>query len=332
MKTIDFLYKNIIRQIAFKFDAEDVHNLAISGLKLVSKFDFLKKIIEKKFQLNQPLKLNGLNFRNPLGLAAGFDKNAEVYDVIASLGFGFVEVGSVTLKPQKGNPGPRLWRIPSEKAIVNHFGLNNFGAVEFLKNIERKGKPKIPLGINISKNNDCDFNNAHKNISECFKILKDCGDFFVINISCPNVECFSGNLRDYAERILKSVKEMDLSKIIFIKISPDISDNDITEITELCENYRTGIVATNTTKNRKLLITSDFDDREGGISGKPLSQKSLDVLKKIREKSRDVPVISCGGIFNHEDIKIRKEAGAQLFEIYTSFIYEGPSVVDNLLS
>ncbi|HOL62026.1 MAG TPA: quinone-dependent dihydroorotate dehydrogenase [Elusimicrobiales bacterium] len=331
MKTIDFLYKKIVRPIAFKIGPETVHDMAILKFKIASNFNFFKKIVSNYFTVNSPISISGLNFKNPIGLAAGFDKNGEAYDFLKCLGFGFIEIGSVTLKPQKGNPKPRLWRIPEEKALINHFGLNNIGAYGVLKNIEKKGKEDIVLGINIAKNNDCESEIAHKNISECFKILKDAGDFFVINISCPNVKGFTEGLKDYSKKIIESVKEIDDKKILFIKISPDISDDDLKDISELCEKTKTGIVASNTTKRKDLIKTRAFDSIEGGLSGKPLGKLNLQTIEKIRSFAPTTPIISSGGIFDKNDIELRKKAGANLFEIYTSFIYEGPLQVRNLL-
>lgn len=329
MKIINFLYKNFLKPVAFMFDPETAHNTAIKGFKIASSIPFIKKLLS--VNINMPVNIMGINFKNPLGLAAGFDKNGEIYDFLECFGFGFIEIGSVTLNPQNGNPRPRLWRIKEEKALINHFGLNNPGAYEVLKNIEKKGKIKIPLGINIAKNNDCDFNNAHENIAQCFKVLKDAGDFFVINISCPNVCGFSGDFKDYSIKIIESIKEIDEKKVIFIKISPDISEKNLEDISEVCDRFNTGIVAANTTKRRDLIKTRDFDEIEGGLSGKPLAEINTEIIKKIRTVSKNICVISSGGIFNNEDFKLKKNAGADLFEIYTSFIYEGPYQVINVL-
>lgn len=334
MKMVDFLYNKIAKPILFKIDPELAHDIIFSGLKIASKSEIIKRLISYIYtnNLSEPVLMNGIKFKNCLGFAAGFDKNAEIYDVIECFGFGFVEIGSVTLNPQQGNPKPRIFRIVDEYGIVNHMGLNNYGALKVRKNIDKKGKPKIPLGINIAKDNSCDFTNAHKNISECFRVLKDAGDFFIINISCPNVNSYAGNLSDYVHKIVNSLREIDSEKQLFIKISPDITDSETSDITLLCEKYNCGIVATNTTKRRDIIKRRDLDRIEGGLSGKPLKNLSVDKLKKIRETSKNIPIISSGGIFDSTDISERKKIGANLFEIYTSFIYEGPSVVKNILN
>lgn len=333
MRMVDFLYNKIAKPILFKIDPEVAHGMIFSGLKISSKLDIIKKLISYIYSnSSEPVLVNGIKFKNCLGFAAGFDKNAEIYDVIESFGFGFMEIGSVTLNPQQGNPKPRIFRIVDEYGIVNHMGLNNCGAIKVRKNIDKKGKPGITMGINIAKDNKCDFINAHKNISECFKILKDVGDFFVINISCPNVNSYAGNLSDYVHKIINSLREIDSEEPLFIKISPDIADNEVFDITLLCERYNCGIVATNTTKRRDIIKRRDFDKIEGGLSGKPLKNLSVNKLQKIRDTSKKVPIISSGGIFDSMDVSERKNLGADLFEIYTSFIYEGPSVVKKILN
>jgi len=321
----DFLYKKIIRRILFKMDPEIAHNTAIFFLKIFSHIDL--DFLKNNYKV---FEFMGIKFKNPIGLAAGFDKNGEVFRAIGNLGFGFIEVGSVTLKPQKGNPKPRLFRIVNEKSIINHFGLNNYGAYDVLKNIERYNKKNIVIGINIAKNNDIDFKDAHKNIRDCFKVLKDVGDFFVINISCPNVEMLGFNTSNYINNIIEEIRGISNKKPLFIKISPDIADDEIKNIVEVCVKSNCGIVATNTTKRRDVIYDERFKNIKGGASGACLKNISLEVLRKIRKYSNEIPVISCGGIFDKSDIEERKKLGANLFEIYTSFIFEGPSIIKKL--
>ena len=322
---MEFLYKKIFQKILFKIDPEDAHNLAILFLKIISNLD-----INFSKGVDDPFEFMGIRFKNRIGIAAGFDKNAEVFRAIGNLGFGFIEVGSVTLKPQKGNPKPRLFRIIDERSIINRFGLNNCGAVEFLRNIERYDKKNIVLGINIAKNNDVDFKDSHKNIAECYRILKDGGDFFVINLSCPNVERFEGDIYEYSKRILTEIKSISDKKPIFLKISPDLTDVDIKKVVDVCVEFNVGIVATNTSRRRDIIKNEHFRRIEGGLSGMCIKELSLDTLRKIRSYSNNIPVISVGGIFDRSDIEERKKLGVSLFEIYTSFIFEGPSILEKL--
>lgn len=324
----DFTYK-ILKNILFKFDPEFIHNFAVFNLRFLSNFEFVKKILIKNFDVLMPVEVMGMRFRNPFGLSAGFDKNAEIYNFLRCFGFGFIEVGSVTLKAQIGNKKPRLWRVVDEISIVNHMGLNNIGAYKVRNNIEKNGKDDIVLGINIAKNNDCDFKDAYKNIGECFRVLKDCGDFFVVNISCPNVSGFMGDFYEYVSSIVKEIKNIDNIKPIFIKISPDLDDKEINQITSVCEEYNCGMVVNNTTK-RKILKTRVFDNIDGGTSGMAIKDISENMISKIRSISKKIVIISSGGIFDYDDIEKRRNLGAQLFEVYTSFIYFGPGIVKKL--
>ncbi|MCX7905261.1 MAG: quinone-dependent dihydroorotate dehydrogenase [Elusimicrobiales bacterium] len=325
----DFLYKKFIRKLLFMFDPEDVHNFVLEIFRYSNYIPFFEKIFGCR--IKKPVNFLGMKFINPIGLAAGFDKNGEVFDLIEKLGFGFCEIGSVSLKPQKGNPTPRFFRIVEENALINHIGLENKGAYYVAKNIEkRKHKVKFPLGINIVKNNDVDFEQAADNICECFKVLKDLGDFFVFNISCPNVEKTNENIEVYVERIIEKIANLTVDKNFFIKISPDLEYEEIYKLIKICNIYKFGIVATNTTLRRNILKSRNFDNVKGGLSGLPLSEISLDVIRKIREIDREIPIISCGGIFNKDDIENRKKLGIEIFEIYTSFIYEGPGIINKL--
>lgn len=325
---IDFTY-NILKNILFRFDPESVHNIAILSLRFLNNFEFIKKILIKNFDISMPVEVMGIRFANPFGISAGFDKNGEVYNFMRCFGFGFIEIGSVTLRAQIGNRRPRLWRVVDEMSIVNHMGLNNIGAYQVRKNIEKNGKNEIVLGINIAKNNDCDFKDAYKNIGECFRVLKDYGDFFVVNISCPNVDGFIGDFYEYLSSIIKEMKNINDIKPIFIKISPDLDDKEINQITSVCEEYNCGMVVNNTTK-RKILKTRVFDNIDGGTSGMAIRDISENMISKIRSISKKVVIIASGGIFDYEDVEKRKKLGAHLFEVYTSFIYYGPGIVKKL--
>ena len=333
MPMIDFLYNLLSRNLLFRVDPETIHNLFLREVKFISKFDFIRRVVKSSLSSEKPFEYLGLRFRNPIGLAAGFDKNAEVFDFIEAIGFGFCEVGSVSLNPQKGNPKPRIFRVVDECAIINNVGLENDGADVVARNIEKKKhRVSFPLGINIVKNNDVDFDAAPSNIAECFSILKDLGDFFVFNISCPNVgeEDFDPSL--YIEGIFDRIVRFNTKKPIFIKISPDLGDEELYKIVSVSKRCGFGLVATNTTKRRDLLTTRSFDDVRGGLSGKPIREYSFEMIKKIRSLDKEIPIIAVGGISDGSDISRRAEMGVKLFELYTSFIYAGPGIVRKLLS
>lgn len=331
MITVDSIYRFFFKVFLSRVDPEFIHNLVLAEFSLMSKIEILRCFFSRIFRCIKPIRFMGIDFPNPIGLAAGFDKNGEVFDFIEVLGFGFCEIGSVSLRPQKGNPKPRIFRIVDEEALINHIGLENKGSYVVARNIERKRhKVKFPIGINIVKNNDVDFDKTHINVAECFKVLKDLGDFFVFNISCPNVREFKGDISDYLTRISDRIVMIDDNKPKFFKISPDVSDIEIKRIVEVVRKYGFGIVATNTTKKRNILNTRDFDYIEGGLSGRPLSELSYDVVKKIKDIDNGIPVIACGGIFDISDIKRREKLGVSVFEIYTSFIYRGPGIVKKL--
>ncbi|MGC9069954.1 MAG: quinone-dependent dihydroorotate dehydrogenase [Elusimicrobiales bacterium] len=331
MRMVDWLYR-AFSGILFMIKPEEMHNTALLGFKIAGEIEGVRRIVKGIFGFEQPFEYMGLNFKNPIGLAAGFDKNAEVFDVVEALGFGFCEVGSVSLKPQKGNPKPRIFRIVDEEALINHIGLENNGSYAVAKNIERKRKRiTFPLGINIVKNNDVDLKDAANNIFECFRIMKDLGDFFVFNISCPNVEFFHRNIYDYISEIGEEINRICVKKPKFIKLSPDLDNRDLELAVKACKECGFGIVAGNTSRRRDILKNRCFDLIDGGVSGKPLNKPSSDMLEKIRKIDNKVDVISCGGIFEKKDIELRRTFGVRLFEIYTSFIYYGPGIIRRLL-
>lgn len=322
------MYKRFIRPALFHLDPENAHNLAIFSLKAISLMPFTSKILGKIFgDFKMEREVMGLKFKNPLGLAAGFDKNAEVYHILQYMGFGFIEIGTVTLRPQPGNPKPRLFRYPENLALVNRMGFNNKGAEAVARNISKIGRPQIPLGINIGKNTDCPLEKAAENYAGVFRLLHSLGDFFTINVSCPNVK----NLSDlhqpaYLEEIFSALKKINSSKPLFLKIAPDLGAEDLAAAIKVCLKYRAGIIACNTLPAEKAAYP-----QKGGLSGRPLSSLAMARLMEIREISLDIPVISSGGIFSKEDFYGRLANGANLAEIYTSMIYEGPFSAMNIL-
>jgi dihydroorotate dehydrogenase len=280
-----------------------------------------------------------LKFKNPVGLAAGFDKDAMFIDELSCLGFGFIEIGTLTPKPQDGNEKPRLFRFPEDAAIINRMGFNNQGvdaAVERLK----KRKTNIIIGGNIGKNKQTPNENAIDDYAYCFKKLFDVVDYFVVNVSSPNTP----NLRALQEKeplqaLLMHLQNLNLSypnpKPILLKIAPDLNESQLDDVIDIVQTVRlSGIVATNTTIDREGLTADKkmiADTGAGGVSGKPLKQRSTEIIKYIHQKSEGkIPMIAVGGIFNGDDAREKLEAGASLVQVYTGFIYQGPAIAKNI--
>ena len=306
-------------------DAESAHNVA---LKLIS-----AEMVSCSVPTDASLATSfyGLALEHPVGLAAGFDKNGTALDGLYGLGFSFVEVGTVTPRPQPGNEKPRMFRLPEDEAIINRLGFNSAGAETVAKNLERVSSPII-YGINIGKNRATPNEDAWRDYGSSAKTLRDFGHYFVINVSSPNTPGLR-SLQSVAEleRIIGAVRDAGVAQPIFIKVSPDQGDAELTEIAQYCVSQDIGIVATNTTLAREGL-TSQAKVETGGLSGKPLSGRSADVCALIkREVGDSVPIISVGGIFNGEDVRSRLSAGASACQIYTSLIYRGTSAVRLIL-
>ena len=340
-------YKNIIRPILFIFNPETVHDFVMF---LVSRFTFIYPFIRLIYfpAKNNPVIINGIKFRNSLGLAAGLDKNGTAIRFWDAAGFSHIEVGTVTPKTQSGNPKPRLFRLIKDKAIINRMGFNNNGADELRKNIlkaKKKIKQDFVIGVNIGKNKTTPLKNAATDYKFCLEKLYDTADFFTVNISSPNTE----GLRElqgekYLDELLYEIsgKNRELAnskninpKVIFLKIAPDLSDKEIEQIYYLVVKYKiSGIVATNTTISREGLNTETKE--EGGMSGKPLKEMSNAVLKKLnalnlKNQNTRISLIGIGGIFSNQDYIDKLSSGAELVQIYTSFIYEGPAIVKKIL-
>lgn len=333
------LYKLIIRPFLFLFDPEKVHHFTFSFLKTSFKFSLIKRIVTKVYSVdNQNLKTNifGLEFKNPLGLAAGFDKNAKLIDELACFGFGFIEIGTVTPKPQAGNSKKRLFRLKKDKAIINRMGFNNDGVDAIVKRL-KKVKSDIIIGGNIGKNKTTPNENAVADYVLCFTKLFDYVDYFVVNVSSPNTP----NLRALQDKkplskILNSLQEInnnkETRKPILLKIAPDLTKEQLMDIIAIVKETKIdGIIATNTTILRENL-KSDAKDEIGGLSGKPLKEKATEVVRFLNKKSgKAFPIVAVGGIFNAKDAKEKQEAGADLIQVYTGFIYEGPKMIKKIL-
>jgi dihydroorotate dehydrogenase len=342
------VYQLSLRKLFFGLDPELAHKSAIAFCKLVSDSPYLQAPIAsictyKHDCLRQ--KLWGIEFANPVGLAAGFDKDAIAPNAWASLGFGFAEMGSITYHPQPGNPKPRLFRLLEDSAILNRMGFNNRGAVataDYLRAYLAKHQLDIPLGINLGKSKITPLDEAANDYLESFKLLKDYGDYFVVNVSSPNTP----GLRDLQavgqlQGILSAMQtENANAKPLFVKIAPDLADEDIRQIVELCRSHRvSGMIATNTSITRDRLSTkiltatgNAVTEEAGGISGQPLRARSTQVIRLIYQATAgNLPIIGVGGIFNTDDAWEKIVAGASLVQIYTGWIYQGPLVVRQIL-
>jgi len=332
------MYKTLIRNLLFLFDAEKVHHFTFSLLKIVFKIPFVGSIVksrhivkDKKLERN----LFGLKFKNPIGLAAGFDKNAVLFDELSNFGFGFIEIGTVTPKAQEGNPKKRIFRLIKDQAIINRMGFNNDGVDAIVKKLKNK-KTEILIGGNIGKNKITPNEKAVDDYIICFKALFNVVDYFVVNVSSPNTP----NLRDLQEKkpltdLLNSLQnENNLKKHrkpILLKIAPDLTDNQLLDIIEIVNVTKIdGVIATNTTLSREGLHSLNKNE-VGGLSGKPLSHRSTEVIRFLAEKSnKSFPIIGVGGIHSAQDALDKINAGADLVQLYTGFIYEGPKLVKEI--
>ncbi len=332
------MYKKIIRPILFKFSAERIHHMTIGLLKLL-RYLPLSRTIMRKIYCVKDTKLNrdvfGLRFKNPVGLAAGFDKNAECYDVLENLGFGFIEIGTVTPRSQGGNPQPRCFRVIQDQGIINRMGFNNHGVEMTVKNLRKYKRKGVMIGGNIGKNTLTTNQNATKDYLKTFRSLYDYVDYFTVNISCPNVVNLTAlqNKQGTAE-ILSALKDFRKGqndyRPILLKISPDLSTQQIDQMIEVAQEFKIdGIVATNTTTSREGLISKNVEKcGNGGLSGLPLREKALETVRYIHQKTAGkLPIIGVGGIMTPQDAKEMMEAGASLVQLYSGFIYEGPSLV-----
>ena len=349
------MYK-LLRNILFWFDAEKIHYFSMNFLKLICKAGFLKRIIAGKYTpADSPVNIFGLQFKNPVGLAAGFDKNARYLTELEALGFGFVEIGTVTPLPQKGNDKPRLFRLPKDKALINRMGFNNDGVKRVAKRLkewkEIKEKQnyklqttnyKLIIGGNIGKNKLTPNEDAWKDYEICFLELFDHVDYFVVNVSSPNTPGLRELQQKYSLNIILShLQNLNFRKKnpkpLLVKISPDLDQEEMDDIIDLTiELNLSGIVAANTTTSREQLQTTN-DKLEtigaGGLSGLPLQKRATEMVKYISEKTNNkIPIIASGGIFAGDDAKEKINAGAALVQVWTGFIYEGPAIVKNIIT
>jgi len=334
-----------VKPLLFKIDAESAHKLTITGLNLASRFQLLSRMIERACGNNHtqsPIKVMGINFPNPVGLAAGLDKDAVACNALSRLGFGWLELGTVTPKPQPGNPRPRMFRLTDHQAIINRMGFNSVGLDIFLKNISR-ADADIIKGINIGKNASTPMSNAVNDYLAGLKRVFPFADYVTINISSPNTK----NLRDLQEeellnKLLRSLnaerqKLSDQSGKrlpLVLKISPDISSGQVSAICQLMRKHTIdGLAATNTTVARRQVENHPLANEVGGLSGKPLQLQSTKIIGDFYQNlQEEIPIIAIGGIHNAQSAKEKIEAGAKLIQLYTGFIYQGPGLIQDILA
>jgi dihydroorotate dehydrogenase len=338
----------LLRSLLFRFEPEAVHHFSMNNLRTACSVPFLKKIILHHFSVQHRLlekELFGLKFINPVGLGAGFDKNALYLNELEVLGFGFVEIGTVTPKPQNGNDQPRLFRLPEEKALINRMGFNNDG-VDVIKGRLAKRKSAISqqpsamiIGGNIGKNKITANEDAWKDYVICFNELFDVVDYFVVNVSSPNTPGLRElQEKDALQKIIGALQNINYGKQkrkpLLLKIAPDLTHEQLDDIVALAhETKLDGLVATNTTISRDKLTTHNLTliTQQGGLSGKPLQQRSTEVLKYLHTQlQHQIPIIASGGIFTGADAKEKLNVGAALVQVWTGFIYEGPAIVKNI--
>ncbi|HAS58855.1 MAG TPA: dihydroorotate dehydrogenase (quinone) [Algoriphagus sp.] len=336
------MYKSLLKPLLFLKKPEAAHHLTFDLTKLTFNLPIVKSALKANFRLDDPLlerEVFGLKFKNPVGLAAGFDKDAKLIDEMAMLGFGFIEIGTLTPKPQEGNPQPRLFRLPQDEALINRMGFNNGGVLEAVERLKKR-KSDVIVGGNIGKNKVTPNENAVDDYLYCLEALHPYVDYFVVNVSSPNTP----NLRDLQEKeplkaLLSAVKsandKKEKPKPILLKIAPDLTDGQLDDIIEIVlETEIDGVIATNATIDRSALKT-DKNQVEaigaGGVSGKVLKNRSTEVIRYLNQKSIGAfPIIGVGGIYSAEDAIEKLQAGASLVQVYSGMIYEGPSLIKRI--
>lgn len=336
------MYKIFIRGILFQFRPEQAHHITTSLLKIICKIPggiFIFKLLFGYKNKKLEREVFGIKFDNPVGLAAGFDKDAQFIDEFASLGFGFIEIGTVTPKGQPGNPKPRLFRLKADEALINRMGFNNQGVEYAVKMLKLKNS-KVIIGGNIGKNKITPIEDATRDYELCFEALFEHVDYFAVNVSSPNTP----NLRELQEKeplkkLLMRLQERNSNKRspkpILLKIAPDLTNDQLDDIIEIVEEVRlSGVIATNTTISREGLFT-DKESIEtignGGLSGRPVKDRSTQMIKYLKDHSKNpFPIIGVGGINSPADAIEKLEAGASLIQLYTGFIYQGPGLIKRI--
>ncbi|MFL6499862.1 MAG: quinone-dependent dihydroorotate dehydrogenase [Candidatus Udaeobacter sp.] len=336
MKRARGTYERLVRPLMFSLDAEAAHHLTIRILRRTSHFDVALRALASFQPKSKPTTLFGLTFPNPIGLAAGLDKNGVALPAWAALGFGFIEIGTVTAKAQPGNPKPRIFRLPEQQALINRLGFNNDGADAMARRLaalrESSRWPSVPVGINIGKSRVTPLEQATDDYLYSFRVLRDFADYITLNISSPNTP----GLRELQEpqklsELLHAIgKEAGTAlKPLLLKISPDVSGAELKAILAVCEeNGISGIIATNTTLDHSVIPPQL--DQAGGLSGAPLRNKSTELVREVAAQCQ-IPIIASGGIFDAESSREKLQAGAQLIQLYTGLIYRGPQLLREIM-
>lgn len=336
------MYKSLLKPLFFLKKPEDAHHLTFDLTKLTFNLPIINSLVKSTFELDDTRlerEVFGLKFKNPVGLAAGFDKDAKLIDEMAMLGFGFIEIGTLTPKPQEGNPQPRLFRLPQDEALINRMGFNNGGVLAAVERLKQR-KSDVIVGGNIGKNKVTPNENAADDYLFCLEALHPFVDYFVVNVSSPNTP----NLRDLQEKeplkqLLGAVKSANDKKSkpkpILLKIAPDLSNGQLDDMVEIVrETGIDGVIATNTTLDRSNLSTPQPEVEAigaGGVSGKVLAKRSTEVIRYLHQKSNGAfPIVGVGGIFSAADAIEKLEAGASLIQVYSGMIYEGPALIKRI--
>lgn len=338
------MYSRVLRPLMFKLDPEDAHALTIQVLRWVGKFPFLWQSLTRLFTAHspsiQPVDVFGLTFPNPLGLAAGYDKDGLAWRGLATLGFGHIEIGTVTLQPQPGNPRPRIFRIPEEQAVINRMGFPGRGAAFVAKQLAKTKyqNPGVILGVNLGKNKDTPNEAAAEDYTSLLKTFSPFADFLVINVSSPNtVGLRRLQARDFLEDLLKRLlterAKLPQQRPLLVKLAPDLTDDELEDaLGAILSTAADGVIASNTTIRRESL-RSPIGMEAGGLSGAPLAAMSREMVSKIhRRTAGTLPIIGVGGIMTPDDARAMLAAGATLIQVYTGLIYAGPGFVRDILA
>ena len=336
------MYKSIIRPLFFLFDPEKIHHFTFGFIKILCKIPGISYLFKSLYQISDKKlerTLFGLTFKNPVGLAAGFDKNAVLYNELANFGFGFIEIGTITPKAQDGNPKKRIFRLTADEGLINRMGFNNNGIEAAIKNL-KQNKKQLIIGGNIGKNTATMPANYTQDYVDCFEALHPYVDYFVLNVSCPNVGSHAKLTdKDYLIELITTIQQINAtcstSKPILLKIAPDLNHQQLDEVIEIVAITKIdGVIASNTSTIRTGLKTTQNNLEaigNGGLSGKPIKDRSTAVIKYLAETSQKAfPIIGVGGIHSPEDALEKLNAGADLIQIYTGFIYEGPTLIKKI--